>query len=267
MDSPTTGPKVQPAIRARQIKSLRLTSVRTCVRGRWCRNPPCRRRLLLRVRRAAGRSSAARPGRDRRCGRRPRGELRGEGLRRPHRHGGAPGPAPLSGCNRRFSAHVRLRRGKQGDVPRVRDLQHAASDEEGLVALAPGGGAPFRWRRRACPRSLRAPPRRSAEAAFRGRSRARSRPCRCSYSEASSRLEDAVGREHLAVAQALCDDLAEVRAGSLGFGAPRIVVLQSPVFAGKETDCLGPTPVRARFLLPLARPETGERIRSTRARA
>ena len=65
-------------------------NMRTYVRVSAGDDPPRRRRLVLRVGRAARRSTPARPAGDRRRLGRARRELRGEGVRRPHRDERAP---------------------------------------------------------------------------------------------------------------------------------------------------------------------------------
>src|SRR4051812_754034 len=76
-------------------KSLR-PRVRTYVRVRGRGDDPaCRRRLLLRVGRAAGRSGSARTAGDRRRRGRSRRELRGEGVRRADGDGWQGGATPL----------------------------------------------------------------------------------------------------------------------------------------------------------------------------
>ena len=67
-----------------------------------------------------GTTLASAAARDRRRGRRARGELRGEGLRRSDRDGRHPGPPPLPGRRRRAAAHVRLLGGEQGALPGLR---------------------------------------------------------------------------------------------------------------------------------------------------
>ena len=87
-------------------------------RARQGDDPACRRRRVLRVGRAAGRSPPARAAGDRRRRGRARGQLRGEGVRRPDGDGRGAGPAAVPAGDRGLAAHVGLRRGEQGDVPR-----------------------------------------------------------------------------------------------------------------------------------------------------
>ena len=94
--------------------------MRTCVRVRRGDHPACRPRRLLRLRRAAGRSSPARPPRDRRGGSRAGSQLRGEGVRGPHGHGWRAGPGAVSECRRGGAPHVRVLGGERG---RVRGVQ------------------------------------------------------------------------------------------------------------------------------------------------
>ena len=75
--------------------SSRPPSMRTCVRVGGGDDPARRPRRVLRLGRAARRSAPARPPGDRRRRGRARGELRGEGVRRPHRDGRRAGPAAV----------------------------------------------------------------------------------------------------------------------------------------------------------------------------
>ena len=88
--------------------------MRTYVRVERGDDPACRPRRVLRVGRAARRSSPARPAGDRRRRCRARGELRGQGLRRPHCDGRGAGPAAVPAGDRGQAPHVGLRRGEQG---------------------------------------------------------------------------------------------------------------------------------------------------------
>ena len=102
--------------RCRRGLSVR-TYVRVCIRG----DDPARRpRRLLRVGRAARRSSPPRQARHRGWGRGHGGQLRGQGVRDPRRHGRAAGAALLPERHRRAAAHARLQRGQQGGL---RDLR------------------------------------------------------------------------------------------------------------------------------------------------
>ena len=119
--------------------------MRTYVRVRRGDDPARRPRRVLRVGRAAGRSSSARPARDRRRGRRARGELRGQGVRRPHGDGRQAGPPAVPARGRRLAAHVGLRRGEQGGVRGVRRhdaARRGAVDRRGLPRRARAGAAP-----------------------------------------------------------------------------------------------------------------------------
>ena len=69
-------------------------------------HPARRSRLVLRLGRAARRPRAARPAGDRRRRRGARRQLRGQGLRRAHRDGRAPGPAAVPARDRRPAADV-----------------------------------------------------------------------------------------------------------------------------------------------------------------
>ncbi len=94
--------------------------MRTYVRGlrrhRAARGPG----RVLRLGRAARRSPSARTAGDRRRRRRPRGQLRGKGVRGSHCDERRAGPPPLPPGDRRPTAHVCIRRGQQGGLPRVR---------------------------------------------------------------------------------------------------------------------------------------------------
>ena len=126
-------------------------------------DPPCRPRLVLRVGRAARRSTPARPAGDRRGRHRPRRELRGEGTRRPHRDGRDAGTPSLPAGRRRRAALPRLRRREQGRLPRLRrrlpgrrghldrrgvprrpwaraHLRHSARDRDPAPSRRPRGG-------------------------------------------------------------------------------------------------------------------------------
>ncbi len=101
-------------------------------------DPARRPRRVLRVGRAAGRSQPARPPRDRRRRRRARGELRGQGVRRPHGDGRQAGPPALPHAVV-VAAHVRLLGGEQGGVPGVRGHDAArrrAVDRRGVPRRA-----------------------------------------------------------------------------------------------------------------------------------
>ena len=97
---------------------ITVEAVRTYVRVERGDDPACRPRRVLRVGRAARRPSAARAARDRRGRGRARGQLRGQGLRRPHGDGRRAGPPAVPAGDRRPAAHVGLLRGEQGGVPR-----------------------------------------------------------------------------------------------------------------------------------------------------
>ena len=144
----------------------------------------------------------ARPAGARRHGRRARCELRGEGVRRPHRDERAPGARALSARGRRQAALLRVRRGEQGRLRGVRGhdaARRGALDRRGVSRRARHGAglrdacrdrrAPSARRRSsgsAC-RSRSASPGRSSWPRWRARSRNRtgcssSRPTRSSRS-------------------------------------------------------------------------------------
>ena len=138
-------------------------TMRTCVRAAVAGDPPCRRRRVLRVRRAAGRSEPPRP--SGRRGRRGRagGELRGAPLRDPRCDGRGAGPAALPAPRRRPTAVRGVRRGEQGALPRLR---RPCPERRGDLAR---GGVPRRHRARAGHRDAAAD--RSAAPARRARAR------------------------------------------------------------------------------------------------
>ena len=109
------------------------------------RDDPARRPgRLLRVGRAAGRPAPARTAGDRRRRRRPRRELRGEGVRHPHCDGRRARPAPLPRRDRRRPAHVGLRGGEQGRLPGLRGhdaARRGALDRRGVPRRARDGAA------------------------------------------------------------------------------------------------------------------------------
>ncbi len=136
--------------------------MRTYVRACRGDDPARRPGLLLRVGRAARRPAPARSAGDRRRRGRARRELRGQGIRRSHRHGRPPRPAALPAGDRRAAAHVCLLRGEQGSVPRFRGHDAARRgpfDRRGLPRRA-GAGAPLGNapgdRREVAPRGARA---------------------------------------------------------------------------------------------------------------
>ena len=146
--------------------------MRTFVRiGRSGRSA-CRSRRLLRVGRAAGRPAAARPPRHRRRGRRARGELRGEGVRRQDSHERRAGAASVSPRSRRPAPHVRLLGGEQGRVPRLRGHdagRRGAVDRRGVPRRSRHGAAlGLTARDRRPPASGRARARRPAHHGRRG---------------------------------------------------------------------------------------------------
>ena len=145
--------------------------VRASAGGRRGDHPARRRRLLLRVGRAAGRPVAPRASRHRGRRGRARGELRGEGLRHPNADGWQARPAALPPRGGRPPADGGLQRGEQGDVPGVRghdavrrgtldrrgvprrrwavaDLGHADRDRRSAPAGGAREGGPARHRRR-----------------------------------------------------------------------------------------------------------------------
>ncbi len=93
---------------------------RTCVRVTLGLDPARGPRLVLRVGRAARRSSASRPPGDRRRRRGARGELRGQGARGSHGDGRRSGAAAVPGCRGGVAADVGLHGGQQGGVQGVR---------------------------------------------------------------------------------------------------------------------------------------------------
>ena len=94
--------------------------MRTSVRVRRGDHPARRRRLVLRLRRAAGRSAPAGPPRDRRLVGRAGGELRGQGVRHPHGHERLAGPPPVPAGGGRRAALRGLHGGEPRHVPRLR---------------------------------------------------------------------------------------------------------------------------------------------------
>ena len=113
--------------------------MRTYVRVERGHDPARGRRLVLRVRRAAGRSEAPWPAGDRRRLGRARGELRGEGGGRADGDERRRGAAPLSRRDRRAAADARLLGGEQGDVRRLRRriaARRAALDRRGVSRRA-----------------------------------------------------------------------------------------------------------------------------------
>src|SRR6188472_1083254 len=102
-------------------------------------DPARRRRLVLRVGRAAGRSRVARAAGRRRSRGRAGGELRGEGVRRPDGDGRPGGAAALPACRGRVPPDERLLGGEQGDVPGLRGRHPArrgALDRRGVPRRA-----------------------------------------------------------------------------------------------------------------------------------
>ena len=113
--------------------------MRTCVRVRRGHDPACRPRLVLRVGRAARRPEPARQARDRRRRGRSRRELRGEGVRRPHRDGRVEVAAAVPARGRRPAAHGRVLRGEQGRLRGVRrhdPVRRGAVDRRGVPRRA-----------------------------------------------------------------------------------------------------------------------------------
>ena len=142
------------------------------------RNDPARRRrLVLRVGRAAGRPAATGAPRDRRGRGRARGQLRGEGVRRPDGDGRPPGAAAVPAGGRRLAANERLLRGEQGDVPGLRGRDAArrgAFDRRGVPRRARHAPARRLARRDRCtPAARRA---RAGRASDHGRGRAHEVP-------------------------------------------------------------------------------------------
>jgi len=136
--------------------------MRTSVRVRRGLHPPRRPGRVLRVGRAARRSAPPRPARDRRRRRRARGELRGEGLRHPHRHGRSACAPAVPARRRRAAADVGVLGGEQGGVPRVRGRgtgRRGPLDRRGLPRRKRHGAE-----RRLAGRDRRAPPTRRARA-------------------------------------------------------------------------------------------------------
>ena len=91
-----------PARMTGACRSARM--MRTYVRAQRGEHPPRRRRLVLRVGRAAGRSAPARASRDRGLLGRARGELRGQGLWHPHGHERLAGAQAVPAGDRRRPA-------------------------------------------------------------------------------------------------------------------------------------------------------------------
>ena len=94
--------------------------MRTSVRVGRGDDPARRPRRVLRVGRAAGRPAPSRPSGDRRRRGGAGRQLRGQGVRRPHRDGRGPGPPAVPAGDRRAAADVGLHRGQQGGVRGVR---------------------------------------------------------------------------------------------------------------------------------------------------
>src|SRR5690348_17776906 len=105
-------------------------SIRTYVRVERSVDPPRRPRFVLRLGRAARRAAPARAAGDRRNGRRPRRELRGEGVRRRDGDGPEAGAAPLPARRRRAAALRGVLGGEQG---RLRDLRGHDAARRGTV--------------------------------------------------------------------------------------------------------------------------------------
>ncbi len=103
------------------------------------RDPPRRRRRVLRVGRAARRSASARPARDRRRRGRARRQLRGEGVRHPHGDGRQAGAPAVPAGDRGRAADVGVLRGEQGHVRGVRAgdaARRGALDRRGVSRRA-----------------------------------------------------------------------------------------------------------------------------------
>ena len=94
--------------------------MRTYVRVERCHDPARRPRRVLRVGRAARRSSPAWPPGDRRRVGRTRRELRGQGVRHPNGDGRSPGAQALSPRGAGRAPDVGVLRGEQGRVRSVR---------------------------------------------------------------------------------------------------------------------------------------------------
>src|SRR5690242_15511533 len=93
--------------------SRRASAVRTCVRVEHPARGP---RFVLRLRRAAGRSTVARTAGDRRGRGRARRELRGEGTRRLHADGRAARAPAVPRCGRRLATVRGVLRGVEGGL-------------------------------------------------------------------------------------------------------------------------------------------------------
>ncbi len=107
-------------------------------------HPARRRRLVLRVGRAEGRPAAARSSGDRRLVGRSRCELRGQGVRHPHRDERRAGAQAVPAGDRGRAALLGLQRSQQGDVP---GLRRHDSRRRGHVDRR---GVPRRARHAAC---------------------------------------------------------------------------------------------------------------------
>ncbi len=114
--------------------------MRTCVRVTGGIDPARRRRFVLRLGRAAGRSAPARTAGDRRPRGGDGGKLRGQGLRGALGDGRRAGPAAVPAGRLRRAALARLRGREQGAV---RALRAGRAPGRGTVD---GGGVPRRQR-------------------------------------------------------------------------------------------------------------------------
>src|SRR3954469_20653892 len=150
--SPPPGASITPSREMNSVTTMFPTgplyrrSVRTYVRVR--RDDSSRRhRLVLRVRRAARRSPPPRTPGDRQRRSRPRGELRGKGVRRPHRDERAHGSPAVSARSRRSAPHVGVHRGEQGGLPRLRrhDAGRRGPVDRRGVPGRPRHAPPRRW--------------------------------------------------------------------------------------------------------------------------
>ena len=138
-------------------------------------DPARRPRLVLRLGRAARRAAPARQAGDRRDGRRAGGELRGEGVRRPHRDGSAAGAAAVPAGDRRAGAVRGVLRGVEGGVPRVRRHgagRRGALDRRGVPRRARDGA---QRRHAARDRAHASPPRARTRSGCRSPSASRAR--------------------------------------------------------------------------------------------
>ncbi len=125
--------------------------MRTCVRVERADDPARRRRLVLRLGRAAGRPQPARPSRHRRGRRGARGQLRGQGVRHHHADGRS---ARRAGCARTRSSLPRgwmptarrARRCSRCSTTRRRSSRGCRSTRRSSTSAGCGGSRARRWR-------------------------------------------------------------------------------------------------------------------------